>query len=36
MAVRKDVLVSIETQSLLSGADLDKRRQIVAKAVEKL
>jgi len=36
MAVRKDVLVSIETPSLLSGADLDKRRQIVAKALDKL
>ncbi len=36
MAVKKDVLVGVESPNLLGGADLDKRRQLVAKAIEKL
>ncbi len=36
MAVKKDVLVGVETATLLGGADLDKRRRLVAKAIEKL
>lgn len=36
MAVKKDVMVSVEMPSMLSGADKDRRRQLVGAAIGKL